>query len=60
VRVRRLSSRRAWTLTTWGTAAVVYVVVGVFVTDFMLSVFVAIGYLLITTWLFPAALRRLL
>lgn len=40
-------------------AAVLYIVIGVFVTDFLLSVFVAAGYLMLATWLIPAGLRRL-
>jgi hypothetical protein len=58
VRLRSLASRSATLLTYLG-AAVVYVTVGVFVTDFLLSVFVAAAYLLVTTWLVPAAVRRL-
>jgi hypothetical protein len=59
MRVPRLSPHAIRTLVIWGSAAVVYIVVGVFVTDFLLSVFVAMGYLLVTTWLIPAAIRRL-
>ena len=44
----------------WASAAAVYIVVGVFATNFLLSVFVAIAYLLVTTWLVPAAIQRLL
>ena len=40
-------------------AGALYLAVGVFFTDFMLSVFVAIGYLLIVVWLLPLAARRL-
>ena len=40
-------------------AAILYIVVGVLYVDFMLSVFVAAGYLLVTVWLVPAAIRRL-
>jgi hypothetical protein len=40
-------------------AAVLYILVGVLYVDFMLSVFVAVGYLLVTVWLVPAAIRRL-
>jgi len=40
-------------------AAVLYIAVGVFFIDFMLSVFVAAAYLLVATWLVPAAVRRL-
>jgi hypothetical protein len=47
------------TLLIYLSAAVIYIVVGVFYVDFMLSVFVAAGYLLIATWLVPLALRRL-
>jgi hypothetical protein len=41
-------------------AAAVYVTVGVFYTDFLLSVFVGIAYLLLVAWLVPAGVRRLL
>jgi hypothetical protein len=47
------------TLLVYLSAAVVYIVVGVFWVDFMLSVIIAAGYLLIATWLVPLALRRL-
>jgi hypothetical protein len=39
-------------------AAAVYVTVGVFYTDFLLSVFVGIAYLLLVAWLVPVAVRR--
>jgi hypothetical protein len=41
-------------------ACALYVVIGVLVTDFLLSVFVGIAYLLVIAWLVPAAVRRLL
>ncbi len=41
-------------------AGVLYVLIGVFVTDFLLSVFVGIGYLLLVAWLVPAGVRRVL
>jgi hypothetical protein len=41
-------------------AAALYVLIGVLVTDFLLSVFVGIAYLLVVAWLVPAAVRRLL
>jgi hypothetical protein len=44
----------------YAVAAIVYITVGVFFTDFMLSVFVAIGYLLVAAWIVPAAMRRFL
>ena len=40
-------------------AAAVYVTVGVFYTDFLLSVFVGMGYLLLVAWLVPAGVRRI-
>jgi hypothetical protein len=41
-------------------AAAVYVTIGVFYTDFLLSVFVGIAYLLLVAWLVPAGVRRIL
>src|SRR5262249_36959036 len=41
-------------------AAAVYVLIGVFVTDLLLSVFVGVGYLFVAVWLVPAAVRRAL
>jgi hypothetical protein len=40
-------------------AAVVYIVVGVFFVDFMLSVVIAAVYLVVAAWLVPAAIRKL-
>jgi hypothetical protein len=40
-------------------AAAVYVTIGVYYTDFLLSVFVGIAYLLLVAWLVPAGVRRL-
>jgi hypothetical protein len=40
-------------------AAAVYVTIGVYFTDFLLSVFVGAGYLLLMAWLIPAGVRRL-
>ena len=40
-------------------AAAVYVTVGVFYTDFLLSVFVGAAYLLLVAWLVPAGVRRI-
>jgi hypothetical protein len=44
----------------YAAAAALYVLIGVLVTDFLLSVFVAIAYLLLVAWLVPAGVRRLL
>ena len=41
-------------------AAAVYIAVGVWYTDFLLSVFVGIAYLLLVAWLVPAGVRRIL
>ena len=40
-------------------AAVVYVVIGVAVTDFLLSFWVGAAYLVFAAWLVPTAARRL-
>jgi hypothetical protein len=40
-------------------AAALYVTIGVFFTDFLLSVFVGMAYLLLVAWLVPAGVRRL-
>jgi hypothetical protein len=47
------------TLAIYAGAAVAYVAAGVFETDFMLSVIVAIAYLLVVAWLLPALVARL-
>jgi hypothetical protein len=39
-------------------ARVVCITIGVFFTDFMFSVAIPMGYLLIATWLIPTAIRR--
>ena len=41
-------------------AAAVYVAIGVWFTDFLLSYFVGLAYLLVVAWLVPAGVRRLL
>ena len=40
-------------------AAVVYIVVGVFATDFLLSFWVAVAYVALAAWLVPMTIRRL-
>ena len=40
-------------------AAAVYIAIGVAYNDFLLSVVVGMGYLLVAVWLVPAAFRRL-
>ena len=58
MRLRRLTHAGARTLAVWGVAAAVYISIGVFFVDFMLSVFACAGYLLVVVWLVPAAIRR--
>jgi len=40
-------------------AAAVYIVIGVFYVDFLLSVIAGMAYLAIAAWLVPALVRRL-
>jgi hypothetical protein len=40
-------------------AAAVYIAIGVAYNDFLLSVIVGMGYLVLAAWLVPAAVRRL-
>jgi hypothetical protein len=54
-----IRSGRLQTLVIYAIAAVVYIAIGVAFTDFMFSLFVAIGYLLVAVWLVPAGLKRL-
>ena len=56
----RLPSRRQLAVVGgYVAAAALYVLIGVLYLDFLLSVFVAMAYLLIVAWLLPAGLRRL-
>jgi hypothetical protein len=41
-------------------AAAVYIGIGLYTVDFLLSYWVAVVYVLVTVWLVPAAVRRLL
>jgi hypothetical protein len=41
-------------------ASAVYVAIGVWFTDFLLSFWVGLAYLLLVAWLLPAGVRRLL
>jgi hypothetical protein len=44
----------------YAAACGLYVLIGVLVIDFLLSVFVGIAYLLVVAWLVPAVVRRVL
>ena len=41
-------------------AAAVYIGIGLYTVDFLLSYWVAVAYVLVAAWLVPAAVRRLL
>jgi hypothetical protein len=56
----RPSTRQLAVFAGYAVAAAVYVTVGVFYTDFLLSVFVGTAYLLLVAWLVPAGVRRIL
>lgn len=47
------------TLALYLMAAVIYIAIGVFFTDFMLASVVALGYLLVVVWILPLVVRRL-
>jgi hypothetical protein len=52
-------SRRQWIVFGgYAAAAVVYVVIGVTYTDFLLSFWVGLGYLLLAAWVVPMIARR--
>ena len=55
----RPSTRQLAVFAGYVVAAAVYVTVGVFYTDFLLSVFVGTAYLLLVAWLVPAGVRRI-
>ena len=48
------------TLGVYVLSGAVYVAIGVAVTDFLLSFWVAAAYVVLSAWLVPAAIRRLL
>lgn len=55
-----MPSKRQWMVAAgYAVAAVVYITLGVFFTDLLLSYFVALAYLLLVMWLVPAGVRRL-
>ncbi len=57
----RLPSRRQLAVAGgYAAAAALYILIGVLVVDFLLSVFVAVAYLLLVAWIVPAGVRRLL
>ncbi len=44
----------------WLVCAGVYIGIGLYTVDFLLSYWVAVAYVLVAAWLVPAAVRRLL
>jgi hypothetical protein len=58
--VKRPDRRQLATLGGYAAAAAVYVAIGVTVTDFLLSVFVAAAYLVFMVWLVPTVVRWIL
>jgi hypothetical protein len=53
------SKRQLMVLAGYAAASAVYIAIGVFYTDFLLSVWVALVYLLVAVWLIPAGVRRI-
>ena len=58
--MKRPDPRQFLTLLGYAGAAVIYITIGVWTTDFLLSVFVAAAYLLIMVWLVPTVVRWIL
>jgi hypothetical protein len=57
--MKRPDRRQLITLLGYAGAAAVYVTIGVLTTDFLLSVFVAAAFLLLTVWIVPLIVRRI-
>jgi hypothetical protein len=53
------SKRQLTVAAGYAVAGAIYVTIGVWFTDFLLSVVVALAYLLLVAWLIPAGVRRL-
>jgi hypothetical protein len=53
------SKRQLMVAAGYAAAGVVYIVIGIWYTDFLFSFFVALAYLLVVAWLVPAGVRRL-
>jgi hypothetical protein len=58
--VKRPDRRQFVTLLGYAGAAAIYITIGVLTTDFLLSVFVACGFLLLAVWVVPAIVRRIM
>ena len=58
--MKRPDRRQFVTLLAYAGVAAIYITIGVMTTDFLLSVFVACAFLLLTVWLVPAIVRRIM
>jgi hypothetical protein len=59
-RFRRPSRQQLWIAFGYAAAAALYVAIGVYETDFLLSWLVGAMYLLIVAWAVPVVVRRIL
>jgi Flp pilus assembly protein TadB len=55
---RRPSRRDLVVFAGWLAAAAVYIGIGLYTVDFLLSFWVALAYALVVAWLVPSAVRR--
>jgi len=53
------SKRQLTVAVGYAAASAVYIAIGVWYTDFLLSFWVALAYLLVAVWLVPTWLRRI-
>jgi hypothetical protein len=53
------SKRQLTVVAGYVAAAAIYIAIGVWFTDFLLSFFVALAYLLVVVWLVPVGVRRI-
>ena len=53
------SQRQLMVAAGYAAASAVYIAIGVWYTDVLLSFWVALAYLLLVAWLLPAGLRRI-
>ena len=60
MRVRRPDRRQLTTLAGYAAAAALYTAIGLTVTDWLLSFFVAAAYLLFVVWVVPTVVRRVM
>ena len=56
--MKRPDRRQLVTLLGYAGAAAIYITIGVTVTDFLLSFWVGVAYIVVTAWTVPALLRH--